>query len=108
MRKKGILIIILLISCTTILANNYFLFETEDVSIYPIPAKKHFTVEVPTNYNNGKIIITNVVGKEMMIIDILNETKIKVLTDTFSKGIYFVSIQVNTELVFTKRIVIDK
>ena len=109
MRKTYILFLILLFPfLTTSAFNNDDFFAKEEVSIYPIPAKKYFTVEIPESYFEGKIIITNMVGKEVKLVLIQKETKVKILTDELSKGMYFVSIQVNTEMVFTKRIVIDK
>lgn len=107
MRKGITVFVLLLVSCVAIGSNDVFI-DTNEVVIYPIPAKKHFTVKVPSDYRGGKIIITNVVGKEVLLIQIQNEEKIKILTNEFSKGIYFVSIQVNTGIIFTKRIIIDK
>lgn len=109
MRKSYTLLPILLFPFLTLSANNNDDFIIEDeVNIYPIPAKKHFTIEVPFEYAEGTIIITNMVGKEIMLIQLFNETKVKILTTELPKGIYFISIQVKSEMVFTKRIVIDK
>ena len=109
MRKSYTLLPILLFPFLTLSAiNNDNFLVKDEVTIYPIPAKKHFTIEIPESYANGKIVITNMVGKEVMLIQIQNEMKLKVLTEELEKGIYFLSIQVNTEMVFTKRIVIDK
>jgi len=106
--KKAVSISIFLFISFVAIANSSAYIEKDDVSIYPIPANKHFTIEVPESYSNGKISITNMVGKVVKLILLEEELKVKVLTDELTKGIYFVSIQVNTEMVFTKRIVIDK
>ena len=83
-------------------------YASEYVKVYPIPANKYFNVAVPTNYFDGNVIVTDVVGQQLKSIRIDNQEKIKVSTEGIASGIYFVSIDYNGELVFTQRIVIDK
>lgn len=86
-------------------------FEVEDIAIvnvFPIPANKYFNVSVPSDYYGGEIVITDVVGKTLKREAILEQPKVKVLTEGISSGIYFVSVDHTGERVFTQRIVIDK
>lgn len=76
--------------------------------IYPIPANKFFYVNVPNKYFGGEIIVTDLVGKSLLRKEILSNTKSKLITASLSAGIYFVSIDLKGERVFTQRIVIDK
>lgn len=78
------------------------------VSVYPIPANKYFNVSVPNKYLDGQIIVTDVVGKTMLSKQIQNESKVKITTENFASGIYFVSIALQGERVYTQRIVVDK
>ena len=78
------------------------------INIFPIPAKKYFSVTVPSNYYNGEIVITDIVGKKLKVVPIENQEKVKILTTDIVSGVYFVSIDYGGERVFTKRIMIDK
>ncbi len=82
--------------------------EPKQINIYPIPANKYFNVSIPSIYFGGDVVITNVVGEKIKAVAIENQEKIKVLTEGISSGIYFVSIDLLGERVYTKRIVIDK
>ena len=79
-----------------------------EVNIYPIPATKFFIVDSPSAYVGGKIVVSDIVGKQVKIVLIEDNPKIKIVTDEIPGGIYFVSIEYNQEKIFTKRIVIDK
>lgn len=83
-------------------------YAADYVRVYPIPAHKYFNVNVPSNYYEGDIIITDVVGEQLKIVAIENQEKVKVSTEGIASGIYFVSIEYNGERIFTKRIVIDR
>ncbi|MGE0562242.1 MAG: PKD domain-containing protein [Flavobacteriales bacterium] len=80
----------------------------KEVKIYPIPAKRFFTVEVPTTFIEPTVIITDIVGKQIKTIEELHLSKVKILTDEFNSGVYFVSVTSNGQKVYTKRIVVDK
>lgn len=83
-------------------------YAADYINIFPIPASKYFNVTVPSNYYGGQVVVTDVVGKKIKVVNILNQERLKVLTDEINSGVYFVSIDYNGERVFTKRIVIDK
>ena len=83
-------------------------YASDYVKVYPIPANKQFNVSVPSNYFGGTIIITDVVGQQLKLVEIERQEKINVSTEGISSGIYFVSVDYGGERVFTKRIVIDK
>ena len=79
-----------------------------EVKIYPIPAKRFFTVELPTNFISPEIVVTDIVGKKIILVDDVQQNKVKVLTDELNSGVYFVSVSSKGQKVFTKRIVVDK
>ena len=81
---------------------------SNEVKIYPIPAKRFFTVELPSNFISPEIVVTDIVGKKIILIDDVQQNKVKVLTDELNSGVYFVSVSSNGQKVFTKRIVVDK
>ncbi|PJB15194.1 MAG: hypothetical protein CO118_04690 [Flavobacteriales bacterium CG_4_9_14_3_um_filter_32_8] len=81
---------------------------SNSIRIFPIPATKYFSVAVPSNYYNGEIVITDIVGKKLKVVPIENQEKVKILTTDIVSGVYFVSIDYGGERVFTKRIMIDK
>ncbi len=79
-----------------------------EISIYPIPAKKYFNVSVPNEYLGGEIVLTDVLGQKIKVVLVENIQEVKILTDEISSGIYFVSLDYLGERVYTRRIVIDK
>ncbi|TXB67090.1 PKD domain-containing protein [Vicingus serpentipes] len=80
----------------------------EEVKIYPIPANKYFNILIPSNYKNGSIVITDVVGKTVKSIEINNQENIKILTQEINSGVYFLSIENEGQKVYSKRILVDK
>ncbi len=84
------------------------IISSKEVKIYPIPAKRFFTVEIPTTFIEPTVVITDIVGKQIKTIEEVNLSKVKILTDEFNSGVYFVSVTNNGQKVFTKRIVVDK
>jgi len=79
----------------------------EKVKIYPIPAKKYLNIDVPKKYIGGKISISNIVGEELKTLTAEANTQNQILVNDIPNGIYFVSIEVNNEKVFTKRIIVN-
>ncbi|MDF1673653.1 MAG: T9SS type A sorting domain-containing protein [Vicingaceae bacterium] len=78
------------------------------VSVYPIPAKTYFNVNIPNKYLGGEIIVSDVVGKIILSKQIQNESKVKMTTEGLVSGVYFVSLAIQGERVYTQRIVINK
>ncbi|MBI2281966.1 MAG: T9SS type A sorting domain-containing protein [Bacteroidetes bacterium] len=81
---------------------------SNEVKIYPIPAKRFFTVEIPTTFFEPTIVVTDIVGKKIIAMENIQQSKVKVLTEELNSGVYFVSVSSNGQKVFTKRIVVDK
>lgn len=81
---------------------------SNEVKIYPIPAKRFFTVELPTTFFEPTIVVTDIVGKKIIAMENIQQSKVKVLTEELNSGVYFVSVSSNGQKVFTKRIVVDK
>ena len=75
------------------------------ISIYPNPATDYFTVTVPDNINESRIIISNILGKvEKNVLTDKNKGFFK--TDGFSPGIYFVSVISDGLTIDTKKLII--
>ncbi len=84
-------------------------FDAKDyVSVYPVPANKFFNVSVPVNYAYANVVVTDLIGQELLNVLIDGREKVRLSTHELSSGVYFVSIDNGGERVFTKRIVIDK
>lgn len=81
---------------------------SNNVVIYPIPANKYFYVDVPNKYYGGDIIVSDVVGKALQKKQIESNRKNTLTTESLASGIYFVSIEMQGERVYTQRIVVDK
>lgn len=81
---------------------------SNEVKIYPIPAKRFFTVEIPTTFFEPTIVITDIVGKKIIAIENIQQSKVKVLIEELNSGVYFVSVSSNGQKLFTKRIIVDK
>ena len=81
---------------------------SNEVKIYPIPAKRFFTIELPISFVNPEISVTDIVGKKIIAMENIQQSKVKVLTEELNSGVYFVSVSSNGQKVFTKRIVVDK
>lgn len=81
---------------------------SREVKIYPIPAKRFFTIELPTTFFEPTIVITDIVGKKIIAIENIQQSKVKVLTEELNSGVYFVSVSSNGQKLFTKRIIVDK
>lgn len=78
------------------------------INIYPIPAKQYINISVPSSYYGGKIVITNVVGTVVRKVLIADRKKVQILTENMNSGVYFISLDMPNERIFTSRIIIDK
>jgi len=84
------------------------LSDASEVNIFPVPANKYFNVQIPSEWSNETILVTDIVGKTIKMIRVENQKQIKILTNDINSGVYFVSIENNGQKVYTKRIIIDK
>jgi hypothetical protein len=75
----------------------------EQISLYPNPVNDILNVEISNGANIKKVIITNHLGKQAMILESLNNKQINV--SDLSEGIYFVKFISDNNEVATYRVV---
>ncbi|MCF6183058.1 MAG: T9SS type A sorting domain-containing protein [Bacteroidales bacterium] len=81
--------------------------EKTSVSLFPNPATKFITVKIPEDLKNSELIVTNILGKTIALRQLKN-TETTVNTETYSPGIYFVSIISENNIIETKKLIIKK
>ena len=64
-------------------------FKHDELKIYPIPFSKQCTFKFSRNLSNGKLIIYNIFGKHVNIIEGVNSKKIIVEREHLNNGVYF-------------------
>lgn len=82
--------------------------DTHKFKIYPIPSNKFFIVQVPKEYKQGIVLLTDIVGKTVGSFAVDNQEEVKILTNEINSGVYFVSVESDGQKVYTQRIIIDK
>ena len=77
---------------------------------YPDPFTEQTTIpyKLPEE-TKGKIIITDVLGRTVEVITILQEeNEIELKTNSWGYGIYYYSLEINNEIIDTKKMVIAR
>ncbi len=69
--------------------------KTKELTIYPQPAQKEFTIQLPETLN-GQLAITNSIGQIVHVHNIENEQTIRVNNLALNAGIYYYRISCNT------------
>jgi lysyl endopeptidase len=77
------------------------------VSVYPNPAKDMITVELPAGKNADVFELFNVIGSRIDTFSVAGKQKFSVDLKTFAKGVYFLRMNVDGQLI-TKKIIITK
>jgi hypothetical protein len=77
------------------------------VSVYPNPAKDMITVELPAGKNADVCELFNVIGSRIDTFSVAGKQKFSVDLKTFAKGVYFLRMNVDGQLI-TKKIIITK
>jgi hypothetical protein len=81
----------------------------KNINVYPNPANDHVNIEIVTLIGeevNYICSITNVLGQELLKINISNQTTTLNIADLKS-GIYFFNIKQNNKVVAVKKVVVD-
>jgi hypothetical protein len=78
--------------------------KKDDINIYPNPSSGEFTLDLK-ELNGGKLIITDVLGKEIMAQELKNGTK-QIELSINTKGLYFVRLESGNKTV-VKKIVVE-
>jgi hypothetical protein len=76
--------------------------EDNSFSIYPNPTSGQFTVELSTD--NAEIIVTDILGKQIIKTQTIHNTKNLQLEDN---GIYFISITTKQGTI-TRKLIVNK
>ncbi len=82
--------------------------RTLRVDVFPNPVTERATIKynLPSQYNNGKIIIRNMVGNVVRSYDIRGSGKINLEVCNLANGVYFYSITSNGINLSTKKMII--
>lgn len=80
--------------------------EKELISIYPNPATTFFNILVSEELTNTKIVITNIIGKTVKIVD-LKRSDNRFSAGELLSGIYFVSLIKGKNVLTTKKLIVN-
>ena len=76
-----------------------------DINVYPVPASREFTVEVP---ESGTVQITDLSGRAVTIEQVVNANEINTINiENLASGIYLMKVQING-MVAIKKIEVSK
>lgn len=77
-----------------------------DVNIFPNPTSDHVQLTFANNnYINGKMVVKNVSGQEVLVQKITLTTE-KIDVQSFPKGVYFITLE-GTKASITKKVIVD-
>ncbi len=77
-------------------------------SVYPNPSAKDVTIEIKDSNNNKHTLkVYTSLGQLITTIDTITTNKIKLETDGFAKGLFFIQLWSNTQLVSTQKLIIE-
>lgn len=82
-------------------------FNKEDFKIYPIPFSTESTFKFPRNLINGRLIIYNVLGKEVKKIENINSKELKVTRENLENGTYLYKLEEGVTILTSGTIVIN-
>ena len=78
----------------------------ELITIYPNPATTYFNINVSDEFTDGRIVITNIIGKIIKTID-LQRPENRFSTGELLKGMYFVSLIMDKKILTTKKLIVN-
>lgn len=82
------------------------LFGANEVHIYPNPTSESITVELTQPCENCRIEIANTLGQKLMV-DAINQNSKILNLKSFPKGIYFISIISNNEILSVQKLIVQ-
>lgn len=75
----------------------------QQTKVFPNPMSNHFTIQLPDNYQSKKVSIVNMMGK--VVYESFEKTNtLFILSENWSKGIYFYQIQLDNNIVINGKI----
>jgi Secretion system C-terminal sorting domain len=89
-------------------------FNSKEITIhdvYPNPVTDQATIEyaIHNDQAKAKVVINNILGKGLGAYELpVSDTKIKILTDELPGGVYFYTLYVNGDAVFTRKLMVRK
>jgi hypothetical protein len=90
------------------------LYQSREITIqdvYPNPVQDQAIIDYKINNDlvKAKIVLHNVLGKPLGDYELLpGDTKLKIQTDEFPSGVYFYTLYLNNNGVFTRKIMVRK
>lgn len=79
--------------------------------VYPNPVTDHANIDYQLHDDQvkTKIVIHNILGNALSEYELLfTETKVKIMTDQFSSGIYFYTLYIENEGMMTRKLIVKK
>lgn len=95
-------------------AGKAMFFHSRDITIhdvYPNPVVDLATIDYNIHHDGAKakVVIHNILGKSLGDYELPpNDNKIKIQTDDLPAGVYFYTLYVNNEAVFTRKLMVRK
>ncbi|MBC8048261.1 MAG: T9SS type A sorting domain-containing protein [Fimbriimonadaceae bacterium] len=86
--------------CDTLDVSFNTISTKNEITIYPNPATDHLFINALNNFNNTELIITDATGKTILT-QTLTAANNKINITTLSKGIYFVNIKREGEVIYS-------
>ncbi|HSD14911.1 MAG TPA: T9SS type A sorting domain-containing protein [Flavobacterium sp.] len=81
---------------------------TEDIRVYPIPAKNYITIETKNNIDIHELAVYNLLGQKINNFTVQqNDNKIEINMGDCPKGIYHLNIKKEDGQLFVKKIIIE-
>lgn len=71
-------------------------------SIYPNPSNGIFNIDLEQQQNNSACIISNILGEEIMQLNVTNKTTTSIDLSGYSKGLYFITLNGKTKKIVVK------
>ena len=81
---------------------------TDDMRFYPNPFCSQTTLQTNFYLQNAKLIISNIFGETVKLIENLSGNTIALERDNLSAGIYFVQLIEKNSIIATKKIIISE
>ncbi len=77
-------------------------FITNQIQVFPNPNSGDFVVNMPLNYKDGILQITDVAGKNILKQNIINTNNLQIKLSNCNTGIYFITISKNNFVAHAK------
>ncbi|WP_422359564.1 Ig-like domain-containing protein [Reichenbachiella sp.] len=70
---------------------------SEEVTLFPVPAREHLTLHLPKAWHNAQLSVVNMQGQEVFFRDQLNSSEIKIDLFNYQSGVYFLKLRIESQ-----------